>query len=106
MFFLRYPHTNYFSDQSPRATEVKKVILKIYHALTQYILPLELIPKETFVQWMEILKTVVEQEIPADAVTEDIDDEDKPSLIWWKQKKWALHILTRLFERYGSPGMI
>ena len=41
---------------------------------------------------MEILKTVVEQEIPADAVTEDIDDEDKPSLIWWKQKKWAMHI--------------
>ena len=51
---------------------MKKVILKIYHALTQYILPLELIPKETFVQWMEILKTVVEQEIPADAVTDDI----------------------------------
>ena len=40
----------------------------------------------------------------AEANTEDIDDEDKPSLIWWKQKKWALHILTRLFERYGSPG--
>ena len=55
---------------------------------------------------MEILKNVIEQEILADAVTEDIDDEDKPSLIWWKQKKWALHILTRLFERYGSPGMI
>jgi len=98
--------TGTIQDQSPRATEVKKVILKIYHALTQYILPLELIPKETFVQWMEILKTVVEQEIPADAVTEDIDDEDKPSLIWWKQKKWALHILTRLFERYGSPGNV
>jgi hypothetical protein len=25
---------------------------------------MELIPKETFVQWMEILKTVVEQEMP------------------------------------------
>jgi len=93
-------------DLSAKATEVKKVILKIYHALTQYILPMELIPKETFIQWMEILKTVVEQEMPAEANTEDIDDEDKPSLIWWKQKKWALHILTRLFERYGSPGNV
>ena len=53
-----------FSDQSAKGTEVKKIILKIYHALTQYILPMELIPKETFVQWMEILKTVVEQEMP------------------------------------------
>jgi len=93
-------------DQSDKATEVKKVILKIYHALTQYILPLDLIPKESFVQWMEILRQVVEQEIPAEALTDDIDDEDKPSLIWWKQKKWALHILTRLFERYGSPGNV
>ena len=54
----------FFSDQSAKGTEVKKIILKIYHALTQYILPMELIPKETFVQWMEILKTVVEQEMP------------------------------------------
>ena len=54
----------FFSDQSAKGTEVKKIILKIYHALTQYILPMELIPKEIFVQWMEILKTVVEQEMP------------------------------------------
>jgi len=27
-------------------------------------------------------------------------------LIWWKQKKWALHTLTRVFERYGSPGNV
>ena len=50
-------HTKYFSDQSPRATEVKKVILKIYHALTQYILPLELIPKETFVQTTMVIRS-------------------------------------------------
>jgi len=24
----------------------------------------------------------------------------------WKEKKWALHILTRIFERYGSPGNV
>ena len=76
-------------------TEVKKAILKIYYALTQYILPLDLISKEFFMNWMEILRQVVEQDIPAEAVSDDIDDEDKPTLIWWKQKKWALHILTR-----------
>ena len=87
-------------------TEVKKTILKIYYALTQYILPMDLISRDVFTNWMEVLRQVVEQDIPPEALSDDIDDEDKPTLIWWKQKKWALHILTRLFERYGSPGNV
>ena len=65
-----------------------------------------------------------------------MDEEERPQLIWWKRKKWALHTLTRwgnhshlatwsprhlvtspprhlvtcllsrLFERYGSPGSV
>jgi hypothetical protein len=27
------------------------------------------------------------------------DEEERPELPWWKCKKWALHILARLFER-------
>lgn len=97
---------SYIPDQTARMTEVKKAILKIYYALTQYILPLDLINQAFFEQWMLVLKQIVELDIPAEAVPEDIDDEDKPSLIWWKQKKWALHTLTRLFDRYGSPGNV
>lgn len=97
---------SYIPDQTAKMTEVKKAILKIYYALTQYILPLDLIPQPFFEQWMLVLKQIVELDIPAEAVPEDIDDEDKPSLIWWKQKKWALHTLTRLFDRYGSPGNV
>jgi len=29
--------------------------------------------------------------------------DDRPQLEWWKCKKWALHILCRLFERFGNP---
>uniref|UniRef100_A0A8C9WJC5 Importin 7 n=1 Tax=Scleropages formosus TaxID=113540 RepID=A0A8C9WJC5_SCLFO len=36
--------------------------------------------------------------------TLQVDEDDRPELPWWKCKKWALHILARLFERYGSPG--
>uniref|UniRef100_A0A672IXS5 Importin N-terminal domain-containing protein n=1 Tax=Salarias fasciatus TaxID=181472 RepID=A0A672IXS5_SALFA len=36
--------------------------------------------------------------------TMQIDEDEWPELPWWKCKKWALHILARLFERYGSPG--
>ena len=91
-------------DQSAHMTEIKKTILKIFHALIQYILPMDLIKEEDFIKWMEILQHVVQQDIPAEANSDDIDEEDKPQLIWWKQKKWALHTLTRVFERYGSPG--
>jgi len=34
------------------------------------------------------------------------DEEDLAKLPWWKAKKWALHILCRVFERYGTPGSI
>uniref|UniRef100_A0A673X1T9 Importin 8 n=1 Tax=Salmo trutta TaxID=8032 RepID=A0A673X1T9_SALTR len=38
--------------------------------------------------------------------TLEVDEDDRPDLVWWKSKKWALHIVTRLFERYGSPGNV
>uniref|UniRef100_A0A8C7GGA4 Importin 8 n=1 Tax=Oncorhynchus kisutch TaxID=8019 RepID=A0A8C7GGA4_ONCKI len=38
--------------------------------------------------------------------TLEVDEDDRPDLVWWKSKKWALHIITRLFERYGSPGNV
>uniref|UniRef100_A0A8C9YY90 Importin 8 n=1 Tax=Sander lucioperca TaxID=283035 RepID=A0A8C9YY90_SANLU len=38
--------------------------------------------------------------------TLEVDEDDRPELAWWKCKKWALRIITRLFERYGSPGNV
>ncbi|ELV13378.1 Importin-7 [Tupaia chinensis] len=38
--------------------------------------------------------------------TLQVEEDDRPELPWWKCKKWALHILARLFERYGSPGNV
>jgi len=32
-----------------------------------------------------------------EAMEAEVDD--RPQLEWWKCKKWALHILCRLFER-------
>jgi hypothetical protein len=91
-------------DESPSSVAVQKQILKIYFALTQYVLPLDLISREIFGNWMEILRRVAELDVPAHTL--QVDEEDRPELIWWKRKKWALHTLTRLFERYGSPGSV
>uniref|UniRef100_A0A673FZ55 Importin-7-like n=1 Tax=Sinocyclocheilus rhinocerous TaxID=307959 RepID=A0A673FZ55_9TELE len=89
-------------DQSNDSALVQKQIFKILYALFQYNLPLELINRQILTEWMEILKTVVDRDVPPEAL--QVDEDERPELPWWKCKKWALHILARLFERYGSPG--
>ena len=31
---------------------------------------------------------------------EQVEEYERTDLIWWKLKKWAVHTLTRLFERW------
>jgi len=96
--------TQLINDQSQESVSIQKQILKIYFALTQYVLPLDLITKEVFSNWMEVLRVITESDVPDHTL--QVDEEERPQLIWWKRKKWALHTLTRLFERYGSPGSV
>ncbi|RZF47984.1 hypothetical protein LSTR_LSTR002050 [Laodelphax striatellus] len=91
-------------DQSEDSVVLQKQILKSLYALTQYVLALSLISKETFSQWMEIVRAIADQPVPEQ--TNVVDEEDREALPWWKCKKWALHILQRMFERYGSPGNV
>ena len=91
-------------DPSQEAAEIRKQILKIFFALMQYILPLELLNNDFFTKWMETFNGILMSEIPESVAA--IEEEERPAVIWWKEKKWVLHILTRLFERYGSPGNV
>jgi hypothetical protein len=45
-------------DASDQSVLLQKEGLKIYFALTQYMLPLDLITKEAFAQWMEVCRQV------------------------------------------------
>ncbi|KAJ6660017.1 hypothetical protein lerEdw1_018215 [Lerista edwardsae] len=83
---------------------LQKQILKIFYALVQYALPLQLVNNQTMTQWMEIFRTVIDRNVPAETL--QIDEDDRPDLVWWKCKKWALRIVARLFERFGSPGNV
>uniref|UniRef100_A0A674M9X7 Importin 7 n=1 Tax=Takifugu rubripes TaxID=31033 RepID=A0A674M9X7_TAKRU len=83
-------------DHSVDSVLVQKQIFKILYALFQYNLPLELINRQNLTEWMEILKTVVDRDVPPE--TAQIKEDELPELPWWKCKKWALHILARLFE--------
>ena len=84
---------------------LQKLILKIYYALTQYALPLDVITKEMFSQWMEICVQVLDRPTNAAKLVEESSEENM-ELPEWKVKKWATHIMARMFERYGSPGNV
>ncbi|XP_030070417.1 LOW QUALITY PROTEIN: importin-8 [Microcaecilia unicolor] len=101
---LQHQIIQLLTDASHYSVLLQKQILKIFYALIQYALPLQLIDNQTMTQWMEIFRTVIDREVPAETLQVDVDD--RPELVWWKCKKWALHIITRLFERYGSPGNV
>ncbi|XP_073956542.1 importin-7 msk [Choristoneura fumiferana] len=92
---------NLQSDQSVESVLIQKQILKCFYGLIKYILPLDLITKEVFTKWMEVLRAVMEQPIPEQTL--QVDEDERMELPWWKCKKWAVHTLYRLFERYGSP---
>uniref|UniRef100_A0A8C6WMK0 Importin 8 n=1 Tax=Neogobius melanostomus TaxID=47308 RepID=A0A8C6WMK0_9GOBI len=77
---------------------IQKQVLKIFYSLVQYSLPLRLINTSVMTQWMELLRQVMERDVPAETL--EVDEDDRPELAWWKCKKWAMRILTRVFERY------
>ncbi|CAF96737.1 unnamed protein product, partial [Tetraodon nigroviridis] len=92
------------ADSSIFSVLIQKQILKIFHALIQYSLPFQLINNTVMTQWMEIFRDIMDRAVPSETL--EVDEDDRPELAWWKCKKWALRIITRLFERYGSPGNV
>lgn len=51
--------------ENEAALRVQKQCLKIFYALIQYSLPLELLSQEVFGQWMEICRVVIQRPVSA-----------------------------------------
>ena len=51
--------------ENEAAVHVQKQCLKIFYALIQYSLPLELLNQEVFGQWMEICRVVIQRPVPS-----------------------------------------
>jgi hypothetical protein len=92
------------TDQSQESTYLQKMILKIFYVLVQVSLNLTMMSLEDFARWMELIRQIVDRPVPQETLT--VDEEERPELVWWKCKKWALHIMSRIFERYGNPGQV
>ncbi|XP_031553148.1 importin-7-like [Actinia tenebrosa] len=105
MLPILYNHcVGLMNDDSVTAVSMQKQILKIFYSLIQCNMPLEIINEQNFPKWMQIFQTVVDRPVPAAAL--EPDEDERPRLAWWKAKKWALHILQRIFERYATPGSV
>lgn len=94
---------NLLNEPSDQSLLLQKQILKIYYALTQYALPLDVISRPMFAQWMEICRQILDRPAPDSSA---VDEDERTELPAWKVKKWATHIIGRMFERYGSPGNV
>jgi len=90
-------------NQNEQFVLLEKLILKIYYALTQYALPLDTISNDMFEKWMAICCQILDRPAPD---LSNLDDDDKLESPVWKAKKWSTHIMSRMFERYGSPGNV
>lgn len=90
-------------EQNEECVLLQKQILKIFHAMTQYCLPLDLITNDVFTEWMSICCRIIGNPVPDSS---QLDEDQRLEMPWWKAKKWALHICCRTFDRYGSPGHV
>lgn len=88
-----------------QSCKLQKQILKTFHAILQYSLPVTVLTQEVFNQWMAYIVDIAKRDVP-DAAQKSVCNDDRPDLIWWKCKKWSFHLLSRIFERYGSPNNV
>lgn len=100
--------TKLLSDDSEQSLLMQKTILKTFFTFVQYSLPLALFTQEFFTQWMEVFRQVLERPLPEQLVPQlaSMEASKRDELPWFKAKKWTLHILVRVFERFGKPKAV
>ncbi|XP_078483140.1 importin-7 isoform X1 [Ciona intestinalis] len=91
-------------DPSASSALLQKQLLKILYALIQYSLPMDLFNEKIMDEWINIMRVIIDTPPPPDTL--QVDELERCELPWWKSKKWAVHFLARMFERYGSPGSV
>ena len=81
--------------KSLECVEMLKLCCKIYWSTVYLSVPQLLMQEDHFHAWMGSLKVLLECPVPADAPAACREQ-------WWKVKKWVLHIMNRLFNKYDK----
>ncbi|KAE8714491.1 Importin beta-like SAD2 [Hibiscus syriacus] len=77
-----------------------KLICKIFWSSIYLEIPKQLLDPNAFNAWMMLFLNVLERSVPVEG--QPVDPELRKSWGWWKVKKWIVHILNRLYTRFGD----
>lgn len=102
-----FPHLlNIFSrlvqivNPSLEIADLIKLICKIFWSSIYLEIPKLLFDQNIFNAWMILFLNVLERPVPSEG--EPVDPDLRKSWGWWKVKKWTVHILNRLYTRFGD----
>ncbi|KAJ6873747.1 importin beta-like SAD2 isoform X1 [Populus alba x Populus x berolinensis] len=87
-------------NPSLEVADLIKLICKIFWSSIYLEIPKQLLDPNVFNAWMVLFLTVLERPVPVDG--QPVDPELRKSWGWWKVKKWTIHILNRLYTRFGD----
>ncbi|GAB2226832.1 hypothetical protein Droror1_Dr00008623 [Drosera rotundifolia] len=91
------------SSPSVDVAELIKLICKIFWSSIYLEIPKQLYDANMFNAWMVLFLHILERPVPLEG--QPADPEQRKSWGWWKVKKWTVHILNRLYTRFGDTRL-
>ncbi|KAK4489123.1 hypothetical protein RD792_004917 [Penstemon davidsonii] len=88
------------ANPSIEVADLIKLICKIFWSCIYLEVPKLLFDPNVFNAWMLLFLNILERPVPLEG--EPVDPEQRKSWGWWKVKKWTVHILNRLYTRFGD----
>ncbi|XP_004497420.1 importin beta-like SAD2 [Cicer arietinum] len=87
-------------NPSLEVADLIKLICKIFWSSIYLEIPKILFDQNVFNAWMVLFLNVLERPVPLEG--QPVDPDLRKSWGWWKVKKWTIHILNRLYTRFGD----
>ncbi|CAA6667948.1 unnamed protein product [Spirodela intermedia] len=87
-------------DPPLEVAELIRLICKIFWSSIYLEIPKQLVEPNIFNAWVILFLNLLERGVPVEG--QPSDPEHKKSWGWWKVKKWTVHILNRLYTRFGD----
>lgn len=88
------------SNPSIEVADLIKLICKIFWSSIYLEIPKHLFDLNVFNAWMLLFLNILERPVPLEG--QPTDPDLRKSWGWWKVKKWTIHILNRLYTRFGD----
>ncbi|XP_060181526.1 importin beta-like SAD2 [Lycium barbarum] len=88
------------TNPSIEVADLIKLICKIFWSSIYLEIPKQLFDPSVFNAWMVLFLNMLERPVPVEG--QPTDPELRKSWGWWKVKKWTVHILNRLYTRFGD----